>query len=99
VERGRKDFGRSWEILYFPTLWRGADEGHDSVRLGWQRQLASTAHDLIDDAAMRLPIHSNRNWRAITQAQSALRRVLHKRGLPMPGRAPAGLEDLKETAA
>lgn len=100
VDRARVDYGLHWEIIYFPTLWRGADEDHAHVRTTWQQQLVNQAQALLDEATQRLPLPSNRTWRAITQAQRALRGSLHKQGLPLPGGArvePAA--DLEETSA
>ncbi|MHB1678762.1 MAG: type I-E CRISPR-associated protein Cse1/CasA [Sulfuriferula sp.] len=81
----RKDFGRRWEAMYFPSLWRGADEEHDAVRSDWQQQLVDAAQILLDEATQRLPLPTNRTWRGITQAQNAWRGMLRKAGLPMPG--------------
>lgn len=92
VERGRADFGRRWEALYFPTLWRGADEQHGAIRTAWQQRLVDKAQALLDEAIMSLPIPSNRSWKAVTQAQSALRGMLRKQGLPLPGHASAELD-------
>lgn len=85
VERSRTDFSRRWEALYFPTLWRGADEQHEAVRGAWQHRLVSEAQALLDETIMRLPTPSNRSWRAISQAQSAFRGMLGKNSLPLPG--------------
>lgn len=85
VEHTRTYFGRQWENSYFPTLWRGADEDHAAVRTAWQQQIVNQAQALLDEAALRLPLPSNRYWRAITQTNSAWRSMLHKHGLPMPG--------------
>lgn len=100
VDRARTDYGRRWETLYFPTLWRGADEDHAHVRTAWQQHLVDQAQALLDEAAMRLPLPSNRRWRAIIEAQGAFRGVLHKQGLPMPNAAREKPPfDFKETAA
>lgn len=100
VDRIRADYGRHWESTYFLTLWRGADEDHNHVRIEWQKQLVNQAQALLDEAAQRLPLPSSRYWRAITQARGALRGLLHKQGLPMPGTARTeSAADLEETAA
>lgn len=100
VERARADYGRHWEALYFPTLWRGAADDHEAVRTAWQQQLVNDAQALLDEAIQRLPLPSNRYWRAVTQAQGALRGMLYKQGLPQPGAARIEPEiAIEETAA
>ncbi len=84
LKAARKDFGRRWEALYFPTLWRGTDEDHNAVRNDWQQQLVNMAQALLNEATERLPIPANRTWRAKTQAQRALIGMLRKSALPMP---------------
>ena len=99
VERARADFGRHWKFTYFPTLWRGADEDFDGVRAAWQQTLVDQAQALLDAAVMRLPLPANRYWRAITHAQGALRGMIHKQGLPMPGaNAPEHTDSLEDLA-
>lgn len=88
VESFRAAFGQRWEASYFPILWRGADEEHETVRASWRHLLVNEAQALLDEAIMSLPIPSNRIWRAITKAQSALNGALRKNGLPLPGRTP-----------
>ncbi len=83
----RKDFGRRWEALYFHTLWRGADEKHEAVRREWQQRVVDAAQSLLNEATQRLPLPTNRIWRAITQAQGALRGMLRKNNLPLPALA------------
>lgn len=85
----RKHFGRRWEAMFFPTLWRGADEDQQAVRRDWQQQLVDMAHDLLEAAGQRLPFPSNRTWRAITQAQNIFLGMLRKRALPLPTHPPA----------
>lgn len=87
INAARTDFTKTWEQHYFPTLWRGTDEAHETVRRGWQQRLVDIGQSLLDAAATRLPLPSNRRWRALTQAESAWRGMLHKAGLPLPGRA------------
>jgi CRISPR system Cascade subunit CasA len=77
---------KRWKEDYFPTLWRGAEEAHDTVRRDWQQQLVDMGQALLDEAAERLPIPSNRRWRGLTQAQRTWHAILRKKGLPMPGR-------------
>lgn len=86
IKASRAGFAKTWEPLYFPTLWRGADEDHKAVRDDWQQHLVDAGQALLDAAATRLPLPSNRRWRALTQAQSAWRGALRKAGLPLPGR-------------
>ncbi len=78
------DFTRRWKALYFPTLWRGADEDHEAVRRDWQQQLVNMAQSILDGAAERLPLPANRTWRALAQALSAWRGSLSNSGLPQP---------------
>lgn len=87
INARRSDFAKTWEQRYFPTLWRGADEAHEVVRRDWQQRLVDAGQALLDEAAACLPLPSNRRWRSLTQAESAWRGVLHKAGLPLPGRA------------
>src|SRR5690606_6342562 len=84
IEKFRSEFGRRWGNNYFPTLWRGTDEGDTTIRGQWQQDLVNLAATLLDNATMEVPLPSNRNWRARVQAHSALKGVLHKYGLPMP---------------
>lgn len=100
LKSARNDFAQRWKAIYFPTLWRGAEENPAHVRNDWQQQLVEAAQALLDQAVQRLPLPSNRTWRAITQAQSALRGSLRKHGLPLPGAARiAPAADLEETPA
>lgn len=99
VERMRSDFKRRWEAGYFEALWRGADEAHTRLRSDWQQDLVNRAQLLLDAAAMRYPSPSNRYWRATMQAQSALRGMLHKQGLPMPSAHTAQSIDAVEEIA
>jgi len=87
IDAARADFAKTWEQHYFPTLWRGADEAHKAVRRDWQQRLVNAGQALLDEAGTRLPLPSNRHWRSLTQAESAWRGMLHKAGLPLPGRA------------
>jgi CRISPR system Cascade subunit CasA len=87
LKGARKDFGRRWEAMYFPTLWRGADEDHETVQNDWRQQLVNAAQALLDEATQRLPLPANRTWRAITQAHRALRGMLRKSHLPVPAHA------------
>lgn len=96
LQGARKDFGRRWEAMYFPTLWRGADEDHEAVRSDWQQQLVNAAQDLLDEATQRLPLPANRTWRAVTQAQGALRGMLRKSHLPLPAHARSEDADTME---
>lgn len=97
VERARATFGRRWKAAYFSTLWRGADEEHDGVRMAWQEQLVNQAQALLRDAEMHLPVPSNRHWRAVTQASNAWCGMLHKQGLPMPAaHASDPIESIEE---
>lgn len=99
VKAARSQFAKRWEQHYFLTLWRGADEPHDAVRSDWQQLLVDAGQALLDEASTRLPLPSNRRWRALTQAQSAWRGMLHKAGLPLPGRgAPNPLETEEQPA-
>jgi CRISPR system Cascade subunit CasA len=84
LDKAKSKFSRFWETLFFPTLWRGAEEAHETVRADWQRALVDAAQALLDEAHERMPLPANRTWRAITQAQSVLRALLHKHRLPMP---------------
>ncbi len=86
INAARTDFTKAWEQHYFPTLWRGADEAHDAVRRDWQQRLVDTGQVLLDESSTRLPLPSGRRWRALTQGQNAWRGMLHKAGLPPPGR-------------
>ncbi len=96
LKAGRKDFGRRWEAMYFPTLWRGAAEDHEAVRSDWQQQLVNAAQDLLEESTQRLPLPANRTWRAITQAQRAFRSMLHKSHLPWPAPARSEKADTME---
>lgn len=86
VNAARADFAKTWEPHYFPTLWRGADEAHEVVRRDWQQRLVDAGQALLDEAATRLALPSNRRWRALTQAESAWHGMLRKAGLPLPRR-------------
>ncbi|UBQ04584.1 type I-E CRISPR-associated protein Cse1/CasA [Tepidimonas taiwanensis] len=98
LKTAKRDFGRRWESLYFPTLWRGAEEEHDTVRRDWQQRLVDEAHALLDEATQRLPLPANRTWRAITQAERAFHGLLRKHELPFPRRAPAHTLETMEDA-
>jgi len=98
LKAARKDFGRRWEALYFPALWRGADEDHDAVRQNWQQQLVNMAQALLDEATERLPIPANRTWRAKTQAQRAFIGTSRKHHLPLPSRAHTESSTTKEAS-
>lgn len=100
IKSTRKSFGQRWETIYFPTLWRGAEEDHDAVRADWQQQLVNAAQELLDEATERMPLPANRTWRAITQAQRAFIGMLRKSGLTLPTRTTSQPpEILEETPA
>lgn len=84
VEKYRMAFARDWEARYFPTLWRGADEEHATVRADWQQAQVDAAQALLNQAVMRLPLPANRYWRAVIQSESAFRGMLRKQGMPLP---------------
>jgi CRISPR system Cascade subunit CasA len=84
LDKARSDFTRRWETLFFPTLWRGAEEAHETVRADWQQTLVDAAQALLDEAPERMPLPANRTWRAITQGQKTFRKRLQKHRLPMP---------------
>jgi len=96
--KARSDFARRWEGLFFPTLWRGAEEAHETVRADWQQALVDAAQAILDEARERMPLPANRTWRAITQAQQAFIGLLRKHDLPCPGRATVESPEMKETA-
>lgn len=100
IEAVNTEFVKRWELSYFPTLWRGAEEDHDTVRDDWRQQLVNAAQALLDEATQRLPLPANRTWRAITQAQRAFIGLLRNSGLPRPSRkASEPPEILEETLA
>lgn len=100
LKQARTDLAQRWAVAYFDHLWRGADEDHAAIRQDWQQRLVNLAQALLDEAAMRLPLPSNRYWRAIIRAQSALHGMLHKQGLPLPTTATTEPTDLiEETVA
>lgn len=99
LDGARTTFAKHWEGLYFPTLWRGVDEAHAAVREYWQGRLVDQAHALLDDAAQRLPLPTNRRWRAITQAERAFIGMLQKAKLPLPTRTPTETVATEEAAA
>jgi CRISPR system Cascade subunit CasA len=82
--QARGDFTRRWEALFFPTLWRGAEEAHETVRADWQQALVDAAQAVLNEAHERMPLPTNRTWRAITQGQKTFREQLYKHHLPMP---------------
>lgn len=99
LETSRAEFSRQWEADFFPVLWQGADTPHEDIRSAWQQRLANEAQAILDRASMRLPLPSNRYWRATSQANSALRGVLRKGGLPAPNTSAPGIANLEETVA
>jgi CRISPR system Cascade subunit CasA len=92
-------YAKAWEASYFPTLWRGAEESHETVRYDWQRELVNRAAALFDEASQRLPIPANRTWRAVTRANGIFREMLRKQSFPLPGAAHHSTFDLEETTA
>ncbi|MFN7183517.1 MAG: type I-E CRISPR-associated protein Cse1/CasA [Thermomonas haemolytica] len=99
INAARTDYAKTWEQHYFPMLWRGADEAHETVRRDWQQHLVDTGQALLNEAATRLPLPANRHWRALTQAENAWRGMLHKAGLPLPGRATTETPEAEEQTA
>ncbi|TSE20600.1 CRISPR type I-E CasA/Cse1 [Tepidimonas alkaliphilus] len=99
IGAARQQFSQQWNALYFPTLWRGADEDHQKVRADWQQQLVDRAQALLNEATSRLPLPSNRRWRALTQAQGAFVGMLSKAKLPWPVQTRADSSTTEETAA
>ncbi|MCS6997385.1 MAG: type I-E CRISPR-associated protein Cse1/CasA [Casimicrobiaceae bacterium] len=93
----RREFAEQWALDFFPTLWRGADEPHEQVRREWQCHLVEFGQVLLDGAISRLPLPSNRRWRALTRAESAWRGLLHKAGLPQPARTQTELASSEES--
>ncbi len=98
VDGTRTTLAQRWGALYFPTLWRGAEEDHEVLRSQWQQKLVNVTEELLEEATERLPLPANRTWRAITQAHSALRGMLHKNHLPLPARTLMQIPELEETA-
>ncbi len=93
-------FSQRWETLFFPSLWRGAEEDHNAVLDDWQQRLVDLGQELLDEATERLPLPANRTWRAITQAERAWRGMLRNSDLPMPRIARTEhSEALEETTA
>jgi CRISPR system Cascade subunit CasA len=99
IDGVRAAYARAWEASYFPTLWRGAEEPHETVRQSWQQELVNKAAALLEEAMQRLPVPANRTWRAITQANSVFRGMLHKQSLPFPGQEHRFSLDLEENIA
>lgn len=84
IDATRQQFAKRWETVYFPTLWRGAEEPHETVRADWQQHLVDMAQGIFNEAATRLPLPGNRRWRAVTQANRAFIGMLMKAKLPLP---------------
>lgn len=99
IKAARLQFGKQWEQLYFPMLWRGAEELHDTVRSEWQQRLVNAGQAVMDEASTCLPLPTNRRWRALTKSQSAWRGMLNKGGLPMPVRATTQPVETQEIPA
>jgi CRISPR system Cascade subunit CasA len=99
IDGTRARFAKTWEASYFPTLWRGAEEPHETVRCHWQQELVNRAAALLDEASQRLPIPANRTWRALTRANNIFRGMLAKQSLPLPGPEHRFTFDLEETTA
>ncbi len=99
IDGARGRFAKTWEANYFPTLWRGAEEPHETVRHDWQQELVNKAAALLDEANQRLPIPANRTWRAVTRANNVFRAMLRKHSLPLPGEAHHFALDAQETIA
>jgi CRISPR system Cascade subunit CasA len=99
IDGMRARFAKTWEAGYFPTLWRGAEESHETVRHDWQQELVNRAAALLDEASQRLPIPANRTWRALTRANNVLRGMLRKHSFPLPGAEHDFTSDLEETTA
>lgn len=97
LANSRTEFARHYAAMFFPTLWHGAEESHDTVRNDWQQRLVDSAHELLDQAVERVPLSTNRTWRAISRAQSAFRGMLRKNNLPMPQRRMNETQDHKES--
>jgi CRISPR system Cascade subunit CasA len=97
IDGMRARFAKTWEASYFPMLWRGVEESHETVRHDWQQELVNKAAALLDEASQRLPIPANRTWRAVTRANSAFRGVLTKQSLPLPGPEHRFTLDVEET--
>jgi CRISPR system Cascade subunit CasA len=95
----RARFAKMWEAGYFPTLWRGVEESHETVRHDWQQELVNRAAALLDEASQRLPIPANRTWRALTRANNVFREMLRKHSFPFPGAEHDFTSDLEETTA
>jgi CRISPR system Cascade subunit CasA len=99
IDGMRARFAKTWEASYFPTLWRGAEEPHETVRHNWQQELVNRAAALLDEGSQRLPIPANRTWRAVTRANGIFRAMLRKQSFPLPGAAHHSTFDLEETTA
>lgn len=99
IDAARTQFAKQWETLYFPTLWRGAEDAHEAVRANWQQRLVDLAQALLDEATTRLPLPTNRRWRAVTQASRAFIGMLMKAKLPLPTRTPTESVATEETTA
>ncbi|GIX30349.1 MAG: hypothetical protein KatS3mg124_0821 [Porticoccaceae bacterium] len=60
------------------------------------RSLVDVAQDLLDRAQERLPLPTNRRWRALTKAQGIFHGMLRKHDFPQPRRSPAPSDVLEE---
>lgn len=99
LKQSKKEFARRWEHLFFPTLWRGAEEAHEAVRKDWQQQLVDCAQDLLNTATQRVPLPANRYWRALTRAQGIWIGSLRKLHLPLPTQRSANTPAMEETVS
>lgn len=88
VAQGLDDFRSHWESGYFPTLWRAAVEDREAIRRDWQQTLVTHARNLLDEAGTRLPLPSNRRWRALVQASNAFHGSLHRQGIALGDHSP-----------
>ena len=70
-----------WSDRFFTTLWRATDEKPDEVRDSWCEELVHRARALLSEAERRIPVPSNRRYRAAARARGLLEGGLRKKGL------------------
>lgn len=81
INAAMERYHQRWAQHYYPSLWRVFEQDCETVSADWRRWLVETTHQLLTEAAERLPLPSNRQYRALTQSQGALSRMLRRKHL------------------
>lgn len=105
IDALQRQFKTQWEARFFPTLWQATEtapedataqtflESCEPVRLAWQHGLVADAEQLWRAGTYRIPLPSNRRWRAVANSRGAFIGILHSRKVSLPTTSAVSREE------